>query len=163
MSWSRRQFLVVAGASALPACGFTPVYGPTGQAGRLLGQIALPAPRTEDMFSFVQRFEERLGRAPAGAPYMLDLVLETSQQDLGRTSAGEITRYRVTGQANYTLLGEAEVELLSSQTAAFTGYSATGSSVATLAGERDARDRLMIILADQVVDALLIAAADLPA
>ena len=69
----------------------------------------------------------------------------------------------MTGQANYTLLGEAEVELLSSQTAAFTGYSATGSSVATLAGERDARDRLMIILADQVVDALLIAAADLPA
>ena len=43
----------------------------------------------------------------------------------------------------------------------FTGYSATGSTVETLAAERDARERLMVILAD-LVTAQLYATADLP-
>ena len=42
----------------------------------------------------------------------------------------------------------------------FTGYSATGSTVETLAGERDAFERLMRILADQIA-ARLLATADL--
>jgi LPS-assembly lipoprotein len=37
----------------------------------------------------------------------------------------------------------------------FTGYSATGTTVATLAAERDAQERLMTILADQIVTRLL--------
>ena len=37
----------------------------------------------------------------------------------------------------------------------FTGYSATGSTVETLAGERDAQRRLMTILADQITIELL--------
>ena len=41
----------------------------------------------------------------------------------------------------------------------FTGYSATGSTVATLAAERDAQKRLMVMLADQLVTRLY--AADL--
>ena len=42
----------------------------------------------------------------------------------------------------------------------FTGYSATSSTVETLAGERDAYKRLMRILADQI-SARLLASADL--
>jgi LPS-assembly lipoprotein len=45
----------------------------------------------------------------------------------------------------------------------FTGFSATGSTVATLAAERDATARLMVILADQIVDRLVISASGLPA
>ena len=37
----------------------------------------------------------------------------------------------------------------------FTGYSATASTVVTLAAQRDAEERLMVILADQVVARLL--------
>ena len=43
----------------------------------------------------------------------------------------------------------------------FTAYSATGSTVATLAAERDALERLMVILGDQITTRLF--AADLPA
>ncbi|HCQ58330.1 MAG TPA: hypothetical protein DIU10_10575, partial [Sulfitobacter sp.] len=42
----------------------------------------------------------------------------------------------------------------------FTGYSATGTTVATRAAELDAQERLMVILADLVVSRLY--AADLP-
>ncbi len=42
----------------------------------------------------------------------------------------------------------------------FTGYSATGTTVAVQAAERDAEARLMAILADQLLIRLL--AADLP-
>ena len=38
---------------------------------------------------------------------------------------------------------------------AITGYSATGTTVATLAAESDARKRLMTTLGDMVVDRLL--------
>ena len=41
----------------------------------------------------------------------------------------------------------------------FVGYSATGTTVATLAAEEDAQERLMNILADQIVRRLY--AADL--
>jgi LPS-assembly lipoprotein len=45
----------------------------------------------------------------------------------------------------------------------FTGYSATGNTVASLAAERAAIERLMIILADQLIDRLhLIAPERLP-
>ena len=40
----------------------------------------------------------------------------------------------------------------------FTGYSATGSTVATTAARTDAQDRLMVILADQIVTRLIAAA-----
>ena len=36
----------------------------------------------------------------------------------------------------------------------FTSYSATGSTIATLAAQRDARARLMQILADQIAQRL---------
>ena len=43
----------------------------------------------------------------------------------------------------------------------FTSYSASGTTVATLAAKRDASVRLMTILADQIIDQLLLIAEDL--
>ena len=45
----------------------------------------------------------------------------------------------------------------------FTSYSASGTTVATLAAQRDAEARLMVILADQVINKLTAEAANLPA
>ena len=47
MSWSRRAILL-SGALALAACGFTPVYGPGGTGGKLFGQIRADDPNTPD-------------------------------------------------------------------------------------------------------------------
>ncbi|WP_330449555.1 hypothetical protein FLP41_04955 [Paracoccus marcusii] len=44
----------------------------------------------------------------------------------------------------------------------FTSYSTTGTTISTLAAEGDARERLALMLADQVVTRLLAAASGLP-
>ncbi|SMX40364.1 LPS assembly lipoprotein LptE [Maliponia aquimaris] len=151
----RRGFIL--GALALGGCGFTPVYGPGGTAAGLQGAIALAEPKTENSYYFNRRFEERLGRAGAGAAYSLALQLQTDEQDLGSTSTGNTTRYRLIGRAFYTLKDSTtEAKLLEGRTNAFTGYSTTGSTVATRAARTDAERRLMVLLADQVIDDLLL-------
>ena len=67
----------------------------------------------------------------------------------------------IIGAAGYSLTRKSDgVVVASGSETNFTGYSATGSTVETLAGERDAYKRLMRILADQI-SARLLASADL--
>ena len=156
---SRRTVLL--SALALSACGFTPVYGPGGSGAVLQGRIALADPDTPMAYAFTRRFEDRMGRA--SGPYRLETRFQTTQQGIGGTSAGVTTRYRILGRVFYTLRDAEGTALVDSRTNAFTGYSATGSTVATRAAERDAQERLMVLLADQIIDQLILEAADLPA
>ncbi|WP_353473300.1 LPS assembly lipoprotein LptE [Salipiger sp. H15] len=163
--WSpdRRTLLAACGALGLAGCGFTPAYGPQGGGQRLLGQIALVEPDSPNAYLFNRRFEERLGRAAPGAPYRLDTRLRTSTSGHGSLADGNTTRIRVVGDVSFTLRDAAtETALSSGDTSSFTGYSTTGSTAATQAAERDAEERLMVMLADRVIDRLLLAAADLP-
>ncbi|MBV7394346.1 LPS assembly lipoprotein LptE [Mameliella sediminis] len=160
-SCNRRTFLV--SPLALAACGFTPVYGPQGGGTALQNAVTLPEPANQASYAFNRRFEERLGRAGAGAPYSLDLRIQTDEQDMGSTSAGSTTRYRLVGRVFYSLVDTATGQtLFESRTNAFTGYSTTGSTVATRAAENDARGRLMVLLADQVIDGLLLSGVTAP-
>src|SRR6056297_1554864 len=155
--YDRRKLLLSLGAAGLGACGFTPVYGPDGGGRALQGSVALPEPDNETAYHFNSRFEERLGRGGPGADYTLGLRLQTDEQDIGSTSAGTTTRYRLIGRAFYSLVDIASGQtLLEGRTNAFTGYSTTGSTVATRAAEADAERRLMVLLADQVIDDLLL-------
>ena len=158
--WSSRRAFILS-ALALSGCGFTPVYGPGGTGNRILGRIALDEPETAAGYVFTRRFEERMGRA--AGPYRLETSFQVSEQDLGSTSAGVITRYRLLGRVFYTLRDADGQALIEGRTNAFTGYSTTGSTIATRAAEKDARERLMVLLADQVIDRLILEAADLPA
>lgn len=145
----------------MAACGFTPVYGPDGVGNRLLGQIAFAEPDTVNGYNFTKRMEERLGRSVG--PFQMDTTIAVSERDLGATSTGDTSRIRLNGTASYKVTSDLDdsVELTGS-TFAFTGYSFTGSTAATQAAERDAYERLMIILADQIVDDLLLQAHLLP-
>lgn len=159
-SFDRRTFLLM--PLALAACGFTPVYGPGGTGTALQGKVLVDAPGDQDGYLLVRNLEQRLGRA-AAPDYRLGYELATEQQGQAVTSAGEITRYSIIGTAQYTLRRLADDTILASgRVRNFTGYSATGSTVQTLAAEKDARERLMVILADQIV-ARLFATADLSA
>ncbi|MBV2358873.1 hypothetical protein KUH32_03730 [Thalassococcus sp. CAU 1522] len=156
MWWcDRRLFLTAALATA--GCGFAPVYAPGGSGGRLQGRIATRDPGNRSGFVFNRRFEERMGRA--AGPYELAVTLRTRREGLGSISDGRTTRYRLNGTADYALQAAGEADpVIEGKTHAFTGYSTTGSTAATLAAERDAEDRLMVILADQVIDALILSA-----
>lgn len=154
----RRSFLLGAGGLTLGACGFTPVYGPDGGGAALQNAVALKDASNKTAYAFNRRFEERIGRAAPGAPYTLGVQLQSEEQDMGSTSAGNTTRYRIIGRAFYSLVdATTEQVLLEGRTNAFTGYSTTGSTVATRAAKADAELRLMVLLADQVIDDLLLA------
>ena len=77
--------------------------------------------------------------------------MTTAAEGQAVTASGDITRYSLTGQADYILSSAGGSDVIASGSVEnFTGYSATGSTVEALAAERDAQARLMVILAQQI-------------
>jgi LPS-assembly lipoprotein len=90
------------------------------------------------------------------------MVLATGSQGQAITAEGSITFFSLVGRIDYKLIDLAtDTTVATGQVDNFTGYSATGDTVETLAAQRDALERLMVILADQVVRDLTVT-ADLP-
>lgn len=143
----------------LVACGFTPVYGPGSTGAALQNRVLVTAPEDRNSFVLTREIETRLGRANTPA-YGLDVTITTTEERLAIDREGNTTRFNLVGVAGYALRDTTSGQIVTSGSVEnFTGYSATGSTVATLAGEQDAQDRLMTILAEQIVTRLY--AADL--
>ena len=159
MSLFSRRFLLAL-PLALAACGFTPVYGPGGAGTALRNQVLVQEPTTQQGYLLTRHLKTRLGRA-TNARFALDMTLETSEEGLAINSEGDTTRYNLVGRAGYALRDTQTGSIVTSgMVQNFTAYSATGSTVATLAAQRDAIERLMVILGDQIVVRLY--TADLP-
>lgn len=149
-----RRFVLIAGL-ALAGCGYEPVYGPGGVAEGLRGQIEMDDPIDPEGFALVRQLERRLG-LPDGPVYRLSASIALDEDGLGILPDQTITRYNVVGEVAYTLSDLATGEAVKSGVASsFTSYSATGTTVATLSAQRDARERLMVILADQIASELM--------
>ncbi|MCX7565667.1 LPS assembly lipoprotein LptE [Sulfitobacter sp. F26169L] len=146
----------------LAACGFTPVYGPDGSGSQLRGQVLVQEPSSQAGYLLTQRLETRLGRSGSAARYALDITITLEEDGLAINAAGDIIRFNLTGIVDFALRDTVAGSVVTSgKVRNFTAYSATGTTVATLAAERDAVERLMIILADQITARLY--AADIPA
>ena len=161
MSWrdpSRRAAVAaLATLLAVGACGFTPVYGPQGGGTALFGQVRVADPRTQDHFTFMRQVQDRLG--PEGSRYDLAYRLTVAVVPQAITPDEVTTRYSLNGTATYQLSDSASgARVTEGQVSNFTSYSTVGTTIATTAGERDARARLTTMLADQVVTRLLAAA-----
>lgn len=145
---------------AVAACGFTPVYGPQGTGSALHGRILVQEPDDSDSYALVKVLEQRLGRG-GSREYDLNFILTTRAEGQAITATNVITRYSLVGKVDYSLVRLSDDKVVNSGTVEnFTGYSATGSTVDTLAAERDARERLMTILADQIT-ARIVSTTDL--
>ncbi|MEM9579601.1 MAG: LPS assembly lipoprotein LptE [Pseudomonadota bacterium] len=154
----RRKFLALGAAAAmLTGCGYTPVYGPGAASSKLRDAIFIPKPSTEDLFQIVQHFEQKMGRADEKqAAYRLNITASKSLSGLGATATGGTTRFHWTGTLTYSLTDPTGGQTFAQDTIQrFTGYSATVNTAATLASERDAARRLMLILTDAMIDQLL--------
>lgn len=152
--WSpdRRSLLIL---PLLAACGFTPAYGPQGQAAALTGRIAPRAATGRAEFDFVRRFEERMGR-PEAPYWRLDYTITLQTRAAELTTESAISRYHLTGRVDWQLVPLAEgAGPLNGTAQSFTAWAATGSTVAVRAAEEDAQLRLMRILADQIVTQLI--------
>lgn len=153
MSWSRRAFIL--GTLAVAACGFAPVYGPGGTGTRLQGKVRTADPKTPDDFAFAGRIAEQLGPDSA-AVYELTWQLRIAVVPQAITPDEITTRYALNGSADYILTETATQRAIArGQVSSFTSYSTTGTTIATMAAEQDAHERLARLLADQVVTRLL--------
>lgn len=155
---TRRAALL--GVLALSACGLTPVYGPGGGGGRLFGKVRPRDPATYQDFAFNQRLGERLG--PEGGTYDLDYQISVGVVPQAITPDEVTTRYSLNGTADFALKDQAGQVLMQGRVSSFTSYSTTGTTISTLSAEGDARRRLAVMLADQVVTRLLAASSQLP-
>lgn len=164
MSWSsRRRVLLGAGAALLPGCGFAPAYGPAGGAAALQGRVLVEAPDTRAGFLLTRALESRLGRG-GDARYALGHAIDLRQDAIAISDDNVTLRSNLLGRVTYALRDlDTGAVLRSGRVESFTGFSASGTTVATEAAQRDAEARLMAILADRIVTRLVAAAADLPA
>lgn len=151
--WSRRAALAVALLAA--GCGFTPVYGPGGAGTRLHGQVRVADPQTADDYAFLRRLTERLGPAETGR-YDLAYTLRVAVLPQAITPDEVTTRFSLNGTATYRLTDSATgATVAQGEVSNFTSHSTVGTVIATNAAEQDARNRLALMLADQVVTRLL--------
>ncbi|AUM74736.1 LPS assembly lipoprotein LptE [Paracoccus jeotgali] len=155
---TRRGLLLGAGAwagLALTGCALTPAYGPGGSGRALYGRVALRAPDDVDSFAMNGRMIERLG-PENDAEFALDYRLTTASLAQGITRDEVTTRYSLNGTADFSLSRlDTGAVVAGGRVSSFTSYSAIGTSIATLSAERDAHERLMVMLADQIVTRLL--------
>ncbi|MDU8929278.1 LPS assembly lipoprotein LptE [Alisedimentitalea sp. MJ-SS2] len=157
----RRVFL--GSLLALTGCGFAPVYGPGGAANLLQNRVAVDEPADRDSYLLVRQLETRLGRGNAPV-YGLSLGLDVKQERMAIDASNITTRFNVIGKSTFALRDLRDGKVITSGSVnSFTGYSATGSTAATLAAKRDAYERLVTILADQIVNRLIATADELPA
>lgn len=163
MSWSdqkshplgRRAVVFALLAVGATACGFTPIYGPDGGGRALINSVLVEQPKGSDEFTLAQELENRLG--PSSAPtYSLTFSLETESDSISITQTQETNRYNTIGSAKYTLTDRASGAVMQTgEVDGFTSYSSTGTTVATAAAEQDSYDRLMVVLADKIINELV--------
>jgi len=156
MSWFNKALLLA--VLALAACGFSPAYGPGSTGAAINGKIAFGEPSDRSTYQLVRRLEERLGRSVDPA-YNLGVTLVTREESLAIDDDGDVDRFTLLGTVQYVLTDRSTgAQVAEGQVTNFTGYSATGTTVATLQAQRDAQGRLLTILADMVTDRLIAAA-----
>ena len=149
---SRRVFFLA--ALAIAGCGFEPVNGVSSKSQMLRNTVLVQAPTNRVEFELVRNLEVQLGQATSKF-YDLRYKLNVDEDIIIVSAAQEINRFSLVGVLEYSLVDSGGVVLLSNTAKSFTGYSATGSTVATQRSKRDAYDRLMMILAKQVSNFLL--------
>ena len=114
----------------------------------------MATPADEEGAAVVRRLEDRLGQAASG-DLMLTSDIRIKESAIGFLPDGELSRFNVNGQVDWELRDQTGRAVASGQERSFTSYSATSTTVATTFAQRDARRRLMVILADRMVADLI--------
>ncbi|SEW45058.1 LPS-assembly lipoprotein [Cognatiyoonia koreensis] len=140
----------------MPACGFTPAFGPRRSAEGLRNQVHVIAPDTVTGFALRTAIEDQIGRATSPV-YTLTLTQREARNVAAVSAVGDTTRFDIRGAVDWVLGSESGGQVGAGTVRTFTSYSATGSTVATQAAEADARNRLARSLADLVVADMILA------
>lgn len=151
---SRRAALL--GPLLLAACGFAPAYAPGGPGARLRGRVTVEAPETPDGFRLRAALEDRLGRPSSAQAALLSVAPEVGTVLGGLLPDGTPARQRLDGQVAWRLVSPTGTVLAEGVEEGFTGATATGPAVSVRAAGQDARERLLVLVADRIVARLLL-------
>ena len=132
------------------ACGFSPVYTDKNHS-KLLGQIDIQEPNTENEFIFHSHLIDRFGEL--GKNYTLNYTISTLKTDQALNFDGTVHRIEISGTVSFNLRDiENGIELLSDEEEVHLSYSNSGSTAAVLNAERTTNKQLVILLAEKVAD-----------
>lgn len=134
-------------ASAVAACGFTPLYGQTA-AGSDLTRIAVTTQDDRLGYRLREQLEDALAVDRAQAPlWRLSTVVEQSRRPLGRRIDDTASRYELTVKADWTLTPLSGGTPLTGTETVTTTYAAADQPYAAIAAQQDGEDRAAAELA----------------
>ena len=138
---------VLAGASLLSACGFTPMYGDSGVSSGL-SRIAVTTPDDRLGYRLREQLEDAFGRDAAQAPlYRLTTEVEHKRRPLGRRIDDTASRYELTVRAAWSLTPVAGGDPLKGVQTTTVTYASADQPYAAIAAQQDGEDRAAADLA----------------
>ena len=148
----RRKFLGLLAVLPLAACGFRPVYKAGSAARAIHGALEFNLIDSREGFALLEALENRLGAGGPNAPYAVTIDLMIEEEDLVLTVATGLVRYTLDGIAKVKVIERASgEEVFSDKLRDEVSYSGNEETLVTNTSKRDAHDKLIRALADQIV------------
>ncbi|GEM_PF-593413 len=159
--YDRRKLLLTTALAPLAGCGFTPLFDSGGAAAGIFGMLRFNLIESREGFLLLDRLESRFGAAGNDAVYDVKIELIIEEKKLTLTAATSLERVTVNGAAILTVVDtRADAEVFADKLRETTGYTSSSETAVTVSSRRDARDRLVNALADQIVNRLAATAPD---
>ncbi len=147
----RTALAALTSVSLLGGCGFEPIYGEGSAADSLRGTIEISAGKGREFFAMRERLVERFGFASV-PKYQLSFTFVAESEGLAVSTTAEVTRFNLDGKSTFKVVDtDTGAVLLAGTVTSKTAYSATSRTYPTRVAEQDARSRLALALADQIV------------
>ncbi len=149
-----RHALVLMITLLLAACGLTPLYqgGMKGNAAGFMNEVAVPAIEGKAGWLMRDALSQRFGETKSDAKYRLEIKLDDQITGFGVRRDDTVTRERRTLRARFKLVDVTTNTIVLDATAGSdAGIDVVSSEYATVAAENSALERLVEVVADQIV------------
>ena len=146
--------IIYATVFLLSACGFSQLNNNTNPQ-KLLEVVSIQEPNTQNEFIFYSRLIDRFGEF--GDRYVLNYSISTSSEDRALNFDGTPHRITIVGSVSYSLKDSKNGKILISEKEEMhLSVSNSGSTAAVLNAERTTNEQLVVLLADKVIDRLVL-------
>ena len=146
--------IIYAALFLISSCGFSPLNSDINPR-TLLEVVSVQEPNTQSEFIFYSRLTDRFGEF--GDRYVLNYSIYTSSEDSALNFDGTPHRIKIVGSVLYSLKDiKNGAVLISEKEEMHLSFSNSGSTAAVLNAERTTNEQLVVLLADKVIDRLVL-------
>ena len=146
--------IICAALFLISSCGFLPLNSNINPR-TLLEVVSIQEPNTQNEFIFYSRLTDRFGEF--GDRYVLNYTISTSSEDSALNFDGTPHKIKIVGAVSYSLKDiKNGAVLISEKEEMHLSFSNSGSTAAVLNAERTTNEQLVVLLADKVIDRLVL-------